>query len=178
MDPGILIASPQMRDPNFEGTIVLLCHHDADGALGLVVNRETSITLADVLEQLSMDATDTDTAHPVLWGGPVEQGAGLLIFDGSVDEATGWNLPHDIAVSASREQLQQILSDGMRHVLCLGYAGWGPGQLDQEIETGSWLYTEIDRDLIFEEPVDSRYDRALASLGLTSSLVWMTPINE
>ncbi|MCB9793252.1 MAG: YqgE/AlgH family protein [Alphaproteobacteria bacterium] len=178
MGPGLLIASPQMRDSNFGGTVVLLCYHDDSGALGLVLNRATRISMADVLRQLELNANAASEVELVLWGGPVEQGAGLLVFEGEVEEGEGWNLPQAMAVSTSREQLESVVNADTPHVLCLGYAGWGPGQLDQEIQDGSWLYTEVDRGLVFDAPFEERYDQALASLGLTSAQVWMTPINE
>lgn len=178
MNTGLLIASPQMRDPNFERAVVLLCHHDDDGALGLVVNRLTSLSLADVFRQLEMPVEESDERHLVHWGGPVEQGAGLLVFSGQVEEESGWNLPENIAVSTSRERLEDIARAETPFFLCLGYAGWGPGQLEGEIESGSWLYTEIQRALLFKTPVVHRYDLALATLGLSTSQVWMNPVDE
>lgn len=177
MNAGLLIASPQMRDPNFERTVVLLCHHDEEGALGVVVNRLTSLRLHEVFQQLEIEATVAEH-HMVHWGGPVEQGAGLVVFTGIADEESGWNLPDSIAVCASRERLEEVSQGEDPFFLCLGYAGWGPGQLEDEIEGGSWLYTEVERALIFETPVSQRYAKALASLGLSSSQVWMNPVDE
>lgn len=177
MKPGLLIASPQMRDPNFARTVVLLCHHDREGALGLVINRMTNLTIRDLMDQIDVE-TRADTDDQVLWGGPVEQGAGFVVFDGEVEGETGWNLPGRLAVSPSRQHLQEAIVEGCPYVLCLGYAGWGAGQLDSEIASGSWLYTEIERGLVLEVPVDERYDDALRSLGLTADQVWMMPIDE
>ena len=177
MGPGILIASPQMKDPNFEGTVVLLCQHDGDGALGVIVNRPTPFTIEDVLEQLEVELPLTRT-HPVLWGGPVERGAGFVVFRGQVPEDSGWNLPEGIAVSPSRDQLLEVLRADVRYHLCLGYAGWGPGQLESEISTGSWLYTDVDLGLVLTSAVDERYESALGALGLKPSMVWMQPVDE
>jgi putative transcriptional regulator len=177
VNAGLLIASPQMRDPNFAGTVVLLCHHNSDGALGVVINRQTNLTLREILEQLDVEAGPGADVQ-VLWGGPVEQGAGFVVFPGAVEDDTGWNLPGPLAVSPSRRQLEDVLGDGGPFFLCLGYAGWGPGQLDSEIETGSWLYIEIDTNLVLDAPIPQRYDRALEKLGLTADQIWMVPVNE
>ncbi len=177
MGPGILIASPQMKDPNFEGTVVLLCQHDQDGALGVIVNRPTPFTVDDVLEQLDVDVELT-RARQVLWGGPVERGAGFVIFRGQVPEGSGWNLPGDVAVSPSRDQLEKLIRADVNYHLCLGYAGWGQGQLEAEISTGSWLYTDVDIGLVLTGDIEGRYESALAALGLKANMVWMQPIDE
>lgn len=166
-----------MKDPNFKQTVVLICQHDEGGAIGVIINRDTEIELRDLLEQMEFDNA-TLAQGKVLEGGPVERGAGFVLFRGTVADDVGWNLPHEVAVSPSRETLEQVLIDPRSdYRICLGYAGWAPGQLEREIETGSWLYTDIDSALVFQIPVGERYDRALASLGLTSSQVWMTPID-
>ncbi len=177
MKPGLLIASPQMRDPNFARTVILLCHHDREGALGLVINRMTNLSIRELLERIDVDTREGGDDQ-VLWGGPVEQGAGFVVFDGRIEGEAGWNLPGHLAVSPSRQHLQEAIVEGSPYVLCLGYAGWGAGQLDSEIAAGSWLYTEIEPELVLASPVDERYDDALRSLGLTADQVWMMPIDE
>ncbi len=177
MGPGILIASPQMKDPNFEGAVVLLCQHDRDGALGVVVNRATEFTIQDVMDSLEVDP-DQVINHQVLWGGPVERGTGFVIFKGEVAADSGWNLPGGVAVSPSREQLERLMTTQSDYHLCLGYAGWGPGQLEMEISTGSWLYTDVDLELVLGDDLEARYEGALAALGLSRNQVWMTPVDE
>jgi putative transcriptional regulator len=170
-----------MRDPNFEGTVVLLCQHDGDGALGVIVNRPAPFTIQEVIAQLDAE-TEAETGpvleNQVLWGGPVERGAGFVIFRGEVPEESGWNLPDEVAVSPSREQLQRLIAANEVYHLCLGYAGWGPGQLEQEITTGSWLYTEVDVGLVLTGDVEARYESALSALGLSKHQVWMQPVDE
>lgn len=170
-----------MRDPNFAGTVVLLWHYADDGAMGVVINRSMAIAIGEVGRQLSIE--EGDIAMPelpdrVLWGGPVEPGAGFLLFKGEIPEEEGWNVENKIAVTTSQERLEHLLRSGGEYRLCLGYAGWAPGQLDHEIEIGSWLYTEPKAAIVFDEEIDDRYDLALASLGLLASEVWMTPIDE
>ena len=169
-----------MRDVNFSETIVLLWHYSEQGAMGVVLNRGTGITVGDVLAQLDLERAGggRDLQDRVLIGGPVEQNTGYLLFRGEVPEDEGWNLPCGIAVSTSQSRLETVLGRGGDYLLCLGYAGWAPGQLDLEIERGSWLYTEIDDGLVFDHALPERYREALASLGLTPELVWMAPVHE
>lgn len=166
-----------MKDPHFEGTVVLLCQHDENGAVGVVVNRETTMLVEDVLEQLSMERSARASA-PVLWGGPVEPGAGFVVFAGSVPEDEGWNVGDGVAVSPARDRLAHSAQGAETFHLCLGYAGWGPGQLDDEIAQGAWLYTEVDRGVVLDTPVAERYARSLAHLGLEVESVWMKPVDE
>jgi putative transcriptional regulator len=178
MEPCLLIASPQMKDPYFEGSVILLCQHDEAGALGLVINRETSLSVQNVLEQLSLELPESYEQHTVNWGGPVEPGAGFIVFPGKVSEDEGWDVGQGIAVSPSRERLIEALVQDEPFLLCLGYAGWGAEQLDEEIASGSWLVTEVDLDVILACAMDERYDAALARLGLHAAGIWMQPIDE
>lgn len=177
MEPGFLISSPQMRDPNFHRTVVLLVQHSGEGALGLVVNRETPVRLGDVVEHLEVGTGPaTRSNRAVLWGGPVERGAGFVLFKGRAPE--GWQVRGDLSVSASKERLSALVAAGADFHLCLGYAGWGPGQLDREFTEGSWIHVDASSELLFECPVSDRYDRALALLGVTAESLWMNPIDE
>ena len=165
-----------MRDPNFERSVVLLLQHSEAGALGLIINRESPIRVQDVAEQLSMQMPSA-AVRPALWGGPVERQTGFVIYRGSDPDAP-WSCPAGIAVSTSRERLDALLRSGAEFHLCLGYAGWGPGQLDAEVESGSWAYVEADAELAVACPLAERYDRALARLGVAAGMLWMSPINE
>jgi len=170
-----------MRDSNFSGTVVLLWHYGEDGAMGVVINRSMAIEIGEVGRQLAIEEEEiAEPALPdrVLWGGPVEPGAGFLLFRGEVPDEEGWNMQAGIAVTTSQERLENVLKGGGEYRLCLGYAGWAPGQLDKEIEIGSWLYAEAKARLVFDEAIDDRYDLALAQLGLMASQVWMTPVDE
>ena len=178
MFKGLLVASPQMRDPFFSGTVVLLCQHDDDGALGIVVNRETSLNVKRVTESMEIEAPLHEDA-PVMWGGPVEPGAGFVVYRGAGPEDEGWQISADVTVSPSRDRLASMLQQqAIPFYLCLGYAGWGPQQLEDEIKEGSWLCCETDAILLFDTPLDNRYDQALASFGVDPNLVWMQPVDE
>ncbi len=175
MEPGFLVASPQMRDPNFQRAVLLLVQHNREGALGLVINRESPVRLGDVVERLAV-VSPQRANRSVLWGGPVERGAGFVLFRGKAPE--GWQIRGDLSVSASKERLAALVAAGADFHLCLGYAGWSPGQLDREFADGSWIHVDASADLLFEYPVGERYDRALARLGVNAESLWMMPINE
>lgn len=177
MKSGLLIASPQLKDQWFDHTVVLLCQHDEEGALGLVINRDGPVTVGDVLERMDLDARHLPD-RATWWGGPVGPGSGFVLWRGSATESEGWTLGSEVAVSPSAERLADLVGTGQRFHLALGYAGWGPGQLDQELAHGSWLLTDVDPRIIFDTPMDARYDQALALLGLTAHTVVMDPIFE
>ena len=175
--PGMLIASPQMNDPNFERAVVLLCHLDEEGALGVVINRATRLTVAEVIDEFEFDV-ERSLDDAVLWGGPVEQAAGFVVFPGNIGEEAGWFLGNTVSVSPSRETLESVLHGIEPYHLCLGYAGWGPGQLESEIAAGSWLYADVDKQLVLEQPISERWEMAFQQLGLRPEWVWMRAIDE
>lgn len=175
MESGFLIASPQMKDPNFQRTVILLVQHNAEGALGLVVNRESPVRLGDVVD-LRMSISPARAKRPVLWGGPVERAVGFVVFKGKAPE--GWQVRGDLSVSASRERLAALVAANADFHLCLGYAGWGAGQLDHEFAEGSWIHIDATSDLLFDCPLSDRYDRALARLGVHPDQLWMNPVDE
>jgi putative transcriptional regulator len=177
MQPCLLIASPQMRDPYFERTVVLVWHHDANGAIGVVVNRVLDHTLAEVLDHVE-EGLDGRSDVPVVWGGPVESGTGTVVTSGVIRPDEGWVVGRGLSVTRSQDALLRLLREKTPLMLCLGYAGWGPGQLDREIERGGWLWTDCDQSVVFDTPADQRYDRALETLGLTAGMVWMNPVDE
>lgn len=177
MGPTLLIASPQMKDPFFERAVVLVWHHDLRGAMGAVVNRTMPHSLPDVLDPPEDIDLDPYADTMVAWGGPVETASGTVLTRREIPEDDGWNV-RGIGVTRSMELLHTLLREGEPLMLILGYSGWGPGQLDEEIKSGSWILTDCDSDLIFDAPIDARYDLALATLGLSATTVWMQPIDE
>jgi putative transcriptional regulator len=178
VQPTLLIASPQTRDPFFQNTVVLVWQHDEDGALGVVINRSLEHKLPDILDVKDPVDLSAYADTPVAWGGPVETASGTVITGGHITEEEGWVLPNGVGITRSQDALLRLLGDRAPLMLCLGYAGWGPGQLVREIEQGGWLWTDCDARLIFDTPVDQRYDVALATLGLNASSLWMRPIEE
>jgi putative transcriptional regulator len=164
-----LIAMPAMADPNFTETVTYICKHDAEGAYGIIVNRPGSLSLAEVLGQLAISVQDRSHAERhVLIGGPVEPERGFVLhrsdqtYDSTV--ATG----SDIKVTVSLDILTAI---GRGHgpdpmLVALGYAGWGRGQLDAEIEQNSWLTVPADPAIVFDTPFEQRWAAALGLPGV------------
>ena len=174
MPPGLLIASPRLLEPNFIRTVVLMCQHDSTGALGLVINRDGPVSIGDVAEQLSLDKPLLPD-DPTWWGGPVGPGTGFVIWRGEVEADEGWNTGAGIAVSPSADRLERLIHNGELFHLALGYAGWGPGQLDEEIAEGSWIYAEVEPEIVLEAAMNERWKTALERLGLEPDLFWSSP---
>ena len=175
MEPLLLISSPQMRDASFTRTVVFVWYHDEDGAVGVILNRELDHPISDVLD----DAAVEDYAGAtVLWGGPVDGTQGTVVTRAGVDANDGWPLRDGLSVTRNLTALLRLIDAREDLLLCLGYAGWGAGQLDRELERGDWLYTDATDALLFDTPRDALYETALATLGLTPSTVLMNPIES
>lgn len=170
--PGFLVAAPSLLDPNFRRTVVLLVDHRSEGSLGFVINRPANVTLAGMIDALGMQPSDAGVPKaPVLVGGPVAPDTGWVVFERTPqrEDTDGVvQVSERIAVSASRELLESMVkanSDG-RLMLALGYAGWGPGQLDAELAQGAWIPVDLDEHIVFDTPFDERWAAALRTLGI------------
>lgn len=172
----LLIAMPSMSDPRFARSVIYLCAHNADGAMGLVVNRLIdSITFRDLLQELKVEEVPAAaTAAPAIhFGGPVETGRGFVLHSSDYAGPDSMPLTDKLALTATVDILKAIASGAgpQRRLLALGYAGWGPGQLDGEIQENAWLCVEADADLVFGDDLDATWNRALAKLGIDASLL-------
>lgn len=172
----LLIAMPAMQDPRFARTVIYMCIHNAEGAMGLVVNRLVgSIKFRDLLEELDLQSTPVDDSRlPLIqFGGPVETGRGFVLHSVDYLRDDSMQLTDDLALTATVEILRDIAcGTGPRaSLLTLGYAGWGPGQLDGEIQENAWLSVDCDAELLFNAELDDKWDRALAKLGIDASLL-------
>ncbi|MEQ8394249.1 YqgE/AlgH family protein [Thalassobaculum sp.] len=172
----ILIAMPSMSDPRFARSVIFLCAHNAEGAMGLVLNRLLdSITFKDLLEELKVEEEPLaeESAPAIHFGGPVETGRGFVLH--SVDYVGPDSMPLSgtFALTATVDILKAIAAGNgpQRHLLALGYAGWGPGQLDGELQENAWLSVDADPELVFSVDLTEKWDRALAKLGIDVSLL-------
>src|SRR6201995_5286351 len=177
LDRQILIAMPVMDDPRFERSVIYLCAHSSEGAMGIIVNRPAgSIDFPGLLVQLDIIKKDDQIKLPenaesmkVLRGGPVETGRGFVLHssDFFIKDAT-LRIDDGICLTATVDILKAIAKGaGPKHaILALGYAGWGPGQLENEIQGNGWLHCDADSDLIFGRDVGEKYDRALRKIGI------------
>jgi len=196
MRSGLLLASPQLDDAFFAGTVILLCDYTEEGAVGVIINRVTDVTRDEVLGQ--MDIADGGGIHDeVRWGGPVQPGAVFLTFadqelpvettsvdslgqDEETDAEPTFHIDSGLRVTPSRPIIEAIAGkpDQPSAFLTLGYAGWAAGQLDKEIQEGSWIPMEIDSDTLFDTSPEDAYDFFMGRLGIDKSALWMHPVNE
>lgn len=164
--PGLLIAMPSLLDPNFFRSVVLLCAHSSEGAFGLVVNAPLEIDVAAICAEAGID-WEGPSETKVYSGGPVERQRGWLIHDASATYAGSQAIAEGVALTTSQEGLQAYGQQPLgRFRLLLGYAGWGPGQLDREITSGSWLTAPMDQDIVFSTRPETVWRAALASVGV------------
>jgi putative transcriptional regulator len=164
-----LIAMPQLADPNFVHSVTYICAHNEDGAMGIVINRPLDMALGEVLMQMELSAGSAEIAERTVYlGGPVHTDRGFVLHR----PAQTWNstiaITAEVAVSTSRDILEAIArgqgpSDAL---VALGYAGWGAGQLESEIAQNAWLSGPANLDIVFKTPVELRWQRAAALLGI------------
>ncbi len=170
----LLIAMPGMMDSRFARTVVYLCAHNADGAMGLVVNRLIgAITFPDLLAQLGIDSPGPGRDIRVHFGGPVESGRGFVLHSSDYEQDGTLKISDLMSLTATIDILRNMAAgDGPRlSMLALGYAGWGPGQLDTEIQANGWLHVEADEKLVFDDNLDGKWEQAISKLGFDPSML-------
>ena len=170
----MLIAMPQMRDARFSRTVVYLCAHTKEGAMGLVINRMfNGLTFPDLLEQLNIEPTPLCDPIKIHFGGPVEAGRGFVLHSTDYVQETTLVVNDEVGLTATIDVLKAIANgEGPnRSLLALGYAGWGAGQLDNEIRDNAWLSVEPDNDLLFGMDLDHKWERAIAKIGVDFSML-------
>lgn len=172
-----LIAMPSLADPNFSRTVTYLCQHDSEGALGIVINRPTDVRLGELLEHLKLtSANPTVTERPILLGGPVQRERGFVLHRDNRDWDASMHVADDIVLTTSKDILAAIAGDSGpdAYVVALGYAGWGPGQLEQEMAENAWLNGPASAEILFELPFEQRWQAAASLLGVDLSLLSTT----
>jgi len=174
MSGQLLIAMPSMADPRFARTVIYLCAHSDQGAMGLVVNRPMpQITFVDLLEQLDIETEGTVEDQVVNFGGPVESGRGFVLHSGDFQREGTMMVDDAVGLTATVDILRAIATgEGPeRHLLALGYAGWGPGQLDSEIQANGWLHAPADDAILFDHDLSTKWERSIAKLGVTPAML-------
>lgn len=168
-----LIAMPGMADDTFSGAVVYLCEHSEKGALGLVINKPIDITLANLFEKVDLSLEGNDLAEqPVYFGGPVQTERGFVLHEKLGSTESPYNstlqIPGGLEMTTSKDVLEALAHGGgpKRVLVTLGYSGWAAGQLEDEIGRNGWLTVDANREVIFDTPIEQRYDRALALLGI------------
>jgi len=166
----LLIAMPAMPDPRFAHAVIYICSHSANGAMGLVINRlfrETDFHA--LLDQLNIPVASETPNPPIRFGGPVETGRGFVLHSSDYLREGTTRIDENICLSATIEILQAIAHGGgpERVLMALGYTGWGAGQLDEEIKANGWLTAPADEDLLFDGEIETKWERALAKIGIS-----------
>jgi putative transcriptional regulator len=168
-----LIAMPGMADDNFARAVVYMCEHNDKGALGLVINRPIDIKLKNLFEKVELKLESEDLGEqPVYFGGPVQTERGFVLHEQSAEPAIPYNstlvVPGGLEMTTSKDVLEAMAqgSGPKRVLVTLGYSGWEAGQLEDELSRNGWLTVDADPAVIFDTPVEQRYDRALQLLGI------------
>ena len=175
--PSLLLAMPDLRDPNFRHAVVLLVHHDEDGTIGLVLNRATGVCAPDLCESLGIRWRG-EPDRCIHWGGPVQPNTGWVV----AGEAALADVPEVTTVSdrthfaGSLEALRCVAAQAPHHLrIFLGYAGWGPGQLEEELAAGAWIVAPLSPEAIFEVGEDQLWEHVWSELGIDPATVVATP---
>ncbi len=183
----LLIAMPSLADSYFNKTVTYICEHNEEGAMGLIINLPVNITLSDLLKQIEPDeeteaqvlessqediAKATDASNSleqlVLSGGPISQQRGFVLHSSQ----QGWNsslaLNKELMITTSKDILLALGTEKApeQFIVTLGYAGWGPGQLEEELQANSWLITPVDAEILFKTPIEQRWKKATEKLGI------------
>ncbi|MCB1906147.1 MAG: YqgE/AlgH family protein [Rhodocyclaceae bacterium] len=164
-----LIAMPALVDPNFARTVTLIAEHNDQGALGVIVNRPLDMDLATLFERIDLPIEDGETAgQPVYFGGPVQTDRGFVLHRPAGDWHSSLAIGDDAALTSSKDILQSVGSGGgpSEVLVTLGYAGWSPGQLEQELAQNAWLTVPADLSIVFELPPEERFAAALQLIGV------------
>ena len=174
----MLIAMPNMGDPRFDRSVIFLCAHDEEHAMGVIVNKPLDdVDLSELLEQLEIPAQEHADETPVFFGGPVQTERGLVLHTLDYQLDTTLELGDGLGLTASRDILVDIAGKEpkraapRRFLLAIGHAGWGPGQLEKEIAMNAWAHCESDEEIIFNGATEALWKRALEKLGVTSAML-------
>ena len=161
-----LIAMPHLKDPNFEATISYICDHGEEGAMGIVINRPLGLMVGDMLEQLELGESKID--KPVYSGGPVQMERGFVLHSAGDEWQSSMAISADICVTTSKDILQAMASGHGPEdsLIALGYAGWGAGQLEQEIANNVWITCPADSAIMFNTVDDQKVVAALGRVGI------------
>jgi putative transcriptional regulator len=166
----LLIAMPGISDPRFERSLILVCAHDAQHAMGIALNRPVEgLTVPDLLERLEIKTTADMDDDLVLMGGPVEVERGFVLHTDDYHAEFSLDVEGGLTLTTTREVLEAMGSHNRhprRAILALGYSGWGAGQLEREIRENVWLTVEADEALVFDDEYESKWTRALGKLGI------------
>jgi putative transcriptional regulator len=172
--PGFLIAMPQLQDPNFHRTVVLMLEHGDGGSMGLVINRQANLTFQDLGKSQELKVAERRYADHLFVGGPVESYRGFVLHDATSIDEKAEVLP-GLYLSVTSDALERLIQDDVTTMrFCLGYAGWGPGQVEHELKQGSWLFTEATRDGVLVADPEHIWEEVIKSMGIDPAMLITT----
>ncbi len=169
----LLIALPSMNDPRFEKSVIFVCAHSVEGAMGIMINKPVAgLSFQDLLRKLDLGVTPATPDFPVLYGGPVETGRGFVLHSGDYESADA-TLPvsEDVSLTATLDILRAMGEGRGPHkaIFALGYAGWSPGQIEDEIRSNGWVHCDSDSTILFSTTIEAKWATALGKLGIDVS---------
>lgn len=173
----MLIAMPNMADPRFERSVLVVCAHDADHAMAIIVNKPLEqLTVERLLAELNIESGGVLRNEAVRFGGPVQTDRGLVMHSLDYESESTIRISPHLGLTATRDILVDIAGRGSRvpplkYFLAVGYAGWGPGQIESEIAMNAWAHCDIDEELIFGADADAAWSKALERLGVTGAML-------
>ena len=165
----LLISMPSLEDERFEKTVIYMCAHSKEGAMGIIINKKIDYDLyPDLLEQLGVDKPLIDKKLYIRYGGPVESGRGFVLHSDEVTQKETLSINKGIALTSTSEFFEDLSKgNGPKNsIIALGYAGWGPGQIELELSSNSWMTLEADTNFIFDESVKNKWNDAFSLLGV------------
>lgn len=164
-----LIAMPTLADPNFHGTVTYICEHNPQGAMGIVINRPLNLTLGEVLDQMHIETQEGAIGRQTVYmGGPVQTDRGFVLHTPAGEWESMLHVSNEMGVTTSKDILEKIAAGAgpQQTLIALGYAGWGAGQLEQELADNAWLCGPADHRIIFDTPWQKRWAAAAALMGV------------
>ena len=166
-----LIAMPSMQDPIFGGTVVYVCEHNENGVLGVVINKPTDMTMEVLFDRIDLEVSSAADRHlesePIMFGGPVQDDRGFVLHTPGAHYSSSLTVTNDVAFTTSIDVLEAVARGNgpERMMVSIGYAGWSPGQLEDELARNGWLTVAADPRVVFEVPIEERYQAAIKLLG-------------
>lgn len=170
-----LIAMPALNDPNFFHTVTYICEHTSEGAMGIVINRPFEMHLSDIFEHMKIETSDQQNVNDqtIFNGGPVEEDRGFVLHNFSHNWDSTLQINEEVAITTSRDVLEALANNEgpEQSLIALGYAGWSSGQLEKELSDNAWLSCPYDKKILFDLPIQKRWEAAAKSIGVDLNLL-------
>lgn len=175
----LLIATPQMGDPRFKDAVIYVCSHDRSGAMGIVINKQMvksggTLQLSDMLNNIGIEGDVRVADTPVLEGGPVDVDRGFVLHSADYFKTdTSFMLSDTLSLTSTKDILEALVKDSApeKAMLAVGYSGWGAGQIESEVQQNAWIIADADEAIIFDTDLDSKWVKALATLGIRPEML-------